>query len=35
VAFRFGRGANEEIARANLHDKIEIKALTVKELLKN
>jgi adenine specific DNA methylase Mod len=35
VAFSFGKGAYEEIARAQLHDKIEIKALTVKELLKN
>jgi DNA modification methylase len=35
VAFSFGKGANEEIARAILHDNIEIKALTVKELLKN
>jgi len=35
VAFSFGRGAFEEIARAQLHDNIEIQALTVKELLKN
>jgi len=35
VAFSFGKGANEEIARARLHDNIEIKALTVKEMLKN
>jgi len=35
VAFSFGRGAFEEIARAQLHDSIEIRALSVKELLKN
>jgi tRNA G10 N-methylase Trm11 len=35
VAFSFGKGAFEEIARAQLHDNIEIQALTVKELLKN
>jgi len=35
VAFSFGRGSFEEIARAQLHDNIEIQALTVKELLKN
>jgi len=35
VAFSFGKGANEEIARAKLYDNIEIKAITVKELLKS
>ena len=35
VAFSFGKGANEEIARARLHDNIEINCLTIKELLKN
>ena len=35
VAFSFGSGAYEEIARAKLHDNIEIKAITIKELLKN
>jgi len=35
VAFSFGSGAYEEIARAKLHDNIEIKAITVKELLKD
>jgi DNA modification methylase len=35
VAFSFGKGAYEEIARARLHDNVEIQALTVKELLKN
>lgn len=33
VAFSFGRGANEEIARAKLRESLEIKAVTVKELL--
>jgi len=35
VAFSFGKGAFEEIARAQLHDCIEIKALSVKEMLRN
>jgi len=35
VAFSFGSGAYEEVARAKLHDGIEIRALTVKELLEN
>ncbi len=35
IAFSFGKGAYEEIARARLHDNIEIEALTVKEMLKN
>ena len=33
VAFSFGKGAYEEIARAKLHDSLDIKAITVKELL--
>jgi hypothetical protein len=35
AAFSFGKGSYEEIARARLHDNVEIQALTVKELLKN
>lgn len=35
VAFSFGKGAYEEIARAKLHDHLEINALTVKELIEN
>jgi hypothetical protein len=35
VAFSFGKGANEERARAILHDNLDITLLTVKELLKN
>lgn len=35
VAFSFGRGAYEEIARAKLHENLDIKAITVKELLAN
>jgi len=35
VAFSFGKGAYEEIARAKLHDALEIKAVTVKELIEN
>jgi len=35
IALSFGKGAYEEIARAQLHDNIEIKALTVKEMLKD
>ena len=34
VAFSFGKGAYEEIARAKLHDNLDIKALEVKQLLK-
>jgi hypothetical protein len=34
AAFSFGSGAWEEIARAKLHDNLEIKAITIKELLK-
>ncbi len=34
VAFSFGRGANEEIARASLHDRLTIKPITTVELLK-
>jgi hypothetical protein len=34
VAFSFGRGAYEEIARAKLQDNLDIKALSIKELLK-
>lgn len=35
VAFSFGKGAYEEIARSKLHEGIEIEALTVQDLLKN
>jgi len=35
VAFSFGKGAYEEIARTKLHDGVEIKAVTVKELMEN
>ena len=35
VALSFGKGAYEEIARAELHDGIQIKAVTIKELLKD
>lgn len=35
VAFSFGKGAYEEIARAKLNDGLDIKAVTIKELLKN
>lgn len=35
VAFSFGKGAYEEIARARLHDNLEIKAIPIRELLKN
>jgi hypothetical protein len=35
VAFSFGKGANEEASRAKLHDKLEIKLVTVSELIKN
>jgi len=34
VAFSFGKGAYEEIARAKLHEGLDIQALTVKDLLK-
>lgn len=34
VAFSFGKGAYEEIARAKLHENLEIKALSIKDLLK-
>ena len=35
VAFSFGKGAYEEIAKAKLHEGLEIEAITVEELLKN
>jgi DNA modification methylase len=35
VAFSFGKGANEEVARAKLHDGIDIELITVADLLKN
>jgi len=35
VAFSYGKGANEEAARAKLRDNVDIKLVTVKELLKN
>jgi len=35
VAFSFGKGAFGEVARARLHDNIEIRVMTVKELLRN
>ena len=35
VAFSFSRGAYEEIARAKLHEGLEIKAITVRELIEN
>ena len=35
VAFSFSKGAYEEIARAKLHEDLEITALTVKELIGN
>jgi DNA modification methylase len=34
VAFSFGKGANEEIARAQLEEMLHIKALTITELLR-
>jgi DNA modification methylase len=34
VAFSFGKGAYEEIARAKLHENLDIKALAIKDLLK-
>jgi hypothetical protein len=35
VAFSFGSGAYEEIARSKLPDNIDITALTVSEIIKN
>lgn len=35
VAFSFGKGANEEIARAKLYDGIDVKAITIQELIKS
>lgn len=35
VAFSFGSGANEEVARAKIEKKIDIKLITVKELLES
>jgi len=35
VAFSFGKGAYEEIARAKLHDKLEIELVKVADLIKN
>lgn len=35
VALSFGKGAYEEIARAKLHDNMEIKAITTRDLLRN
>jgi DNA modification methylase len=35
VAFSFGKGANEEIARAKLYDGIDIKTITIKELIES
>jgi len=35
VAFSFGKGANEEIARARLQEGLVIQAMTVKELIEN
>jgi restriction endonuclease Mrr len=35
IAFSFGKGAYEEIARAKLHDGLEIGTITVTDLLKN
>ena len=34
VAFSFGKGAYEELARAKLHENLDIKAIQIKELLK-
>jgi len=33
VAFSFGKGAQGEVARAKLHEKLEIRLLTVEELI--
>jgi hypothetical protein len=35
VAFSFRKGAHEEMARAKLHDNLEIEAVTVKDMLEN
>jgi hypothetical protein len=35
IAFSFGKGAYEEIARAKRQDGLEIRPVTVKELIKN
>lgn len=35
VAFSFGKGAYEEIARAKINDGLEIKAITIKELIES
>ncbi len=35
VAFGFGKGANEEVARAKLHEHLNIRLITVKELVGN
>jgi len=35
VAFSFGKGAYEEIARAKLHEGLETQPITVKELVEN
>ncbi len=35
VAFSFGKGAFEELARVKLHEDLEIEAVTVKDLLEN
>jgi len=33
VAFSFGKGAYEEIARTKIDDSVEIRAITVKQLI--
>lgn len=33
VAFSFGKGAHEEVARARLHDDLEIELKTVEEII--
>jgi len=35
VAFSFGKGSNEEIARAKLYDGIDIKPITIKQLIES
>ncbi len=35
IAFSFGKGAIEEIARAKIHDQLDMKPVTVTELLRN
>jgi restriction endonuclease Mrr len=35
VAFSFGKGAYDEVARGKLYDGLEIKAITIKELIGN